>query len=311
MKSLIDFALQEKYDKVKKLRSRLEEIKTLIDWNAFLSMFPRKETSRGAPEYEKTLMLKILFLQSCYGISDEETEFQIYDRLSFQQFLDFPEEIPDFSTIWRFREELTEANTIDLIWDELGRQLEAKGITVKKGAIQDASFIQADPGKKNSGMIGRGREAKTSRSKDGSWTKKGKKSIFGFKAHHKVDDATKIITEVALSTAKTFDGNIDLANENEIIFRDRGYSGSKTKAKGDGTMKRGKLTPHEHLRNKRISKRRCRGEHPYGTMHRSLKAGRTKLTTLPRVFVQHVFVCMAYNMYRLRFLLNRASESSR
>lgn len=310
MKNLIDFALKEKYDKVKKLRSKLEEIKHLVDWNAFLPLFPQKETNRGAPEYEKTFMLKILFLQSCYGISDEEMEFQIYDRLSFQQFLDFPEDIPDFTTIWRFREELTEGNIIDLIWDGVGTQLEDHGITVRKGAIQDASFIQADPGKKNSGMSGRGREAKTSRSKDGSWTKKGKKSVFGFKAHHKVDEATKIIAEVAMSTAKTHDGKIDLANEDEIVFRDRGYSGSGTKAKGDGSMKKGKLTPHELLRNKRISKKRCRGEHPYGTMHRSFKAGRTKLTTLPRVFIQHVFVCIVYNMHRLRFLLSQPSGSS-
>ena len=310
MKNLIDFALKEKYDKVKKLRSKLEEIKHLVDWNAFLPLFPQKETNRGAPEYEKTFMLKILFLQSCYGISDEEMEFQIYDRLSFQQFLDYPENVPDFSTIWRFREELTEGNIIDLIWDGVGTQLEDHGITVRKGAIQDASFIQADPGKKNSGMSGRGREAKTSRSKDGSWTKKGKKSVFGFKAHHKVDEATKIIAEVAMSTAKTHDGKIDLANEDEIVFRDRGYSGSGTKAKGDGSMKKGKLTPHELLRNKRISKKRCRGEHPYGTMHRSFKAGRTKLTTLPRVFIQHVFVCIVYNMHRLRFLLSQPSGSS-
>jgi len=75
------------------------------------------------------------------------------------------------------------------------------------------------------------------------------------------------------------------------------------------SMKRGSLTPHEQLRNKRISKKRCRGEHPYGTMHRSFKAGRTKLTTLPRVFVQHVFVCIAYNLHRLRFLLSLNSVS--
>ena len=75
-------------------------------------------------------------------------------------------------------------------------------------------------------------------------------------------------------------------------------------------MKRGNLTPHERLRNRRIAKKRCRGEHPYGTMHRSFKAGRTRLTTLARVFIQHVFVCMAYNVHRLRFLLNRPSDSS-
>jgi len=156
-------------------------------------------------------------------------------------------------------------------------------------------------------MQGRGREAKTSRSKDGSWTKKGKKSIFGFKSHHKVDEATKIITEVAMSTAKTFDGNIDLAKGDEIIFRDKCYSGSGTKAKGNGSMKKGKLTPHEHLRNKRIAKKRAEGEHPYGTIDRSFHGGRTKLTTLPRVFIQHVFSCIAYNLHRLEFLLRNVA----
>jgi transposase, IS5 family len=304
MKTLIDFALREKYARVKELRSKLDEIKKLIDWDALLILFPERETAKGRPPYEKKLMLKILFLQSCYGITDEEMEFQIYDRLSFQQFLDFPEDIPDFSTIWRFREELTEGNIIDLIWDDLQRQIASQGIVIKKGSIQDATFIHADPGKKRSGMGGRGREAKTSRSKDGSWTKKGSKSVFGFKAHHKTDKETKIIGEVAMSTAKTYDGNVDLAEDDEIIYRDRGYSGCKTKAKGDASMKRGKLSPHEKLRNVRISKIRCRGEHPYGTMHRSFKAGRTKLTTLARVFVQHVFVCIAYNAHRLRFLLS-------
>ena len=99
-------------------------------------------------------------------------------------------------------------------------------------------------------------------------------------------------------------------DEFDHYYRDKSYSGIKTKAIGNGSMKRGKISPHEKLRNKRIAKKRCRGEHPYGTMHRSFKAGRTKLTTLPRVFVQHVFVCLAYNVHRLRFLLKANSGSS-
>lgn len=310
MRDLIDFALKKKYEKVKKLRSNLEEIKALIDWNSIAQSIPFHENNMGRPPYEKVLMIKILFLQSCYSISDEELEFQINDRLSFQQFLDFPKNIPDYSTIWRFREELTELDYIDRIWENIKSQIENKGIQIKKGKIQDASFIEADPGKKNSGMSGRGREAKTSRSRDGSWTKKGKKSVFGFKSHLKVDEATKLITEVGVTTAKTFDGHVDLADLNDIVYRDKAYTGSKTRAKGNGSMKRGNLTAHEHLRNKRIAKKRCRGEHPFGTMHRSFKAGRTKLTTIARVFVQQVFVCIAYNFHRLKFLLKRPSASS-
>lgn len=304
MDGLIDFALKQKYEKVKKLRSRLEEINQLFDWDVFVSLFPERENKVGRPNYDKKFMIKCLFLQNWYSISDEELEFQIHDRLSFQQFLGFPKNIPDYSTIWRFREELTESNIIDKIWEEHKKQLAQHDVEIKEGKIQDATFIHADPGKKNSGMNGRGRQAKTSRSKDGSWTKKGKKSIFGFKSHTKMQRGSKLIEEVAVTTAKTHDNKIDLADEDDIMYRDRGYSGSKTKAKGDGTMKKGKLSIRQKLRNKRIAKKRAEGEHPYGTIHRSFNGGRTKLTTIPRVFVQQVFVCMAYNIHRLRFLLN-------
>ena len=302
MDDLVDFALKQKYRKVKTLRPRLEEMKGLIDWNAFLPLFPQREETRGRPSYERILMIRCLFLQNWYGISDEELEFQINDRLSFQQFLDFPKTVPDYSTIWRFREELTCNDILDKIWAELQHQIKQHDLKIKEGKIQDATFIHADPGKKNSGMNGRGREAKTARSKDGSWTKKGKKSIFGYKMHTKMQRGSKIIEEVAITTAKTHDGNIDLAKPDEINYRDRGYSGCKTKAKGDASMNRGKLSIRQELRNKRIAKKRAEGEHPYATIHKSFKGLQTKLTTIPRVFVQKVFTCMAYNLHRLRFL---------
>jgi len=305
MENLIDYALQTKFDKVRKLRNNLGEFNTLVNWRKFLKLFPTRSSFVGRPEYEKILMIKILFLQSCYGLSDEEIEFQIHDRLSFQQFLGFPESIPDYSTIWRFREELTKENISEEIWNELQRQIGNHGIKIEQGVIQDARFIHADPGKKNSSMNGRGREARTSRSADGSWTKKGEKSVFGFKLHTKSDMKSKLITELAVTTAKTHDGRIDLAKPDEISYRDRGYSGCGTKAKGDATMKRGNLTPHEKLRNKRISKIRCRIEHTYGTMTRTFKAGHTKLTTVPRVYIQQIFVCMVYNIHRLNFLLKK------
>jgi len=303
MDDLVDFALRERYEKVKNLRSWLEEMKDLLDWDAFVSLFPAKETTRGRPAYELTLKLKILFLQSWYGISDEELEFQINDRLSFQQFLDFPNDVPDYSTIWRFREYLTEQDLAERIWTELHRQIQAHGIAVQSGVIQDAKIVTADPGKKRSGKEGRGHEAKTSRSKDGTWTKKNGKSYFGFKLHTKVQCKSKIITEIALTTARTHDNKIDLATSKEIVYRDKGYTGTKTRARGNASMKRGKLTPHEKLRNKRISKKRSPGEHPYATMTRSFKAGTTKLTTIARVYVQQLFLCAAYNLQRLNFLL--------
>lgn len=303
MESLIDFALREKYFKVQKLRYRLDEMNKLVDWNNFIELFPERESLRGRPNYEKVLMLKLLFLQSWYGISDEELEFQVNDRFSFQQFLDFPKNIPDYSTVWRFRESLTEDNTIDKIWDELQKQIKEKNIIVEKGVIQDATFVIAGPGKTNSGMDNRGQAAKTSRNRDGSWTKKGKKSYFGYKTHTKVRRGSKIVETLAVTTARVPDNTIDLSNPEDIIYRDKGYTGTKTKALGDGTMRRGNLTPHEELRNKRIQKKRNQGEHPFAVVKRVFKGGTTKLTTVQRVFVQQLFLFAAYNIYRVATLV--------
>ena len=98
MNNLVNFALKEEFSKIKTLSksSNLEEIKKIIGWNKFIPLFPERETLRGRPHYEKILMVKLLFLQGWYGISDEEIEFQVNDRLSFRNFLDFPENIPDF-----------------------------------------------------------------------------------------------------------------------------------------------------------------------------------------------------------------------
>ena len=147
------------------------------------------------------------------------------------------------------------------------------------------------------------RIAKTSRNKDGSWTKKGKKSYFGYKIHTKMQRGSKIIKELAVTTARVPDNAIDLTKPDEIVYRDKGYTGTKTNAIGNGTMKRGNLTPHEHLRNKRIQSKRSQGEHPFGTIHRAMNGGETKLTTISRVFVQQLFVVAAYNLFRLATLM--------
>ena len=47
---------------------------------------------------------------------------------------------------WYFRERLAKIVKDKAIWNELQRQLDEKGLKIRKGTIQDASFITADPG---------------------------------------------------------------------------------------------------------------------------------------------------------------------
>jgi len=125
-------------------------------------------------------------LKAWYGLSDPELERQATDRISFKKFLGFPEIIPDRATVWVFRERLSETGKDKEIWEKLQQQINSKGLKVKEGVIQDATFITADPGHKKVDEP-RGAEAKTRRNKDGTWTKKGGKSSYGYKLHTKSD----------------------------------------------------------------------------------------------------------------------------
>ena len=54
------------------------------------------------------LMFKVLVLQKYHGLSDEQSETQIRDRLSFMGFLGLHlgDVIPDARTIWDFKQAL-------------------------------------------------------------------------------------------------------------------------------------------------------------------------------------------------------------
>ena len=47
---------------------------------------------------------------------------------------------PDSTTVYRFRNTLVEADLYDAVLGEINRQLEEKGVIVKRGAIVDASI---------------------------------------------------------------------------------------------------------------------------------------------------------------------------
>jgi IS5 family transposase len=91
-------------------------------------------------------MLKSLFIQQLYCLSDEQLERELADRISFRMFLGTTEIVPDSTTIWKFRERLAESGKDKDVWDEMQKQLDAMNLKVKKGIMQDASFITSDPG---------------------------------------------------------------------------------------------------------------------------------------------------------------------
>ena len=141
------------------------------------------------------------------------------------------------TTLWLFRERLTEKGKIHLIWEELQRPLDEHGYRIKRGIIQDATFITSDPGHACAEKP-RGDEAKTRRSRNGTWMKKGNKSNFGYKLHSLIDKDHQFIRRFDTTTASSHDSQIDLSEKGETVYRDKGYLGPVPFASIDKTMKR-------------------------------------------------------------------------
>ena len=312
MRTLIDFSLLQEYsEKVQPRGDKLLALAKLVDWNAFLhfgnDLYKNKSERGGRPNISVIIMIKHLILQQLYGLSDPQLELQVADRISFRVFLGTTEVIPDYTTVWLFRERLIKTGKYEAILEEFLNQLRAKGYEVKKGVIQDATFITSDPGHAKSD-VPRGKEAKTRRSKDGEWAKKGNKSYFGYKGHIKSDTENNFIWKVETTVANTHDSRVDLANAGEVRYGDKGYHGAKTNGY-DASMKRASrghtLSIFDELRNKRISSKRSPVERCFSVMKIVFRAGHVMVTTVERAAVKMMFNAIGYNLLNLLSKVNK------
>ena len=236
---------------------------------------------------------------------DEQAEILIRDRISFMNFLDYPDLLPDARTIWLFRKGLSKTGKDRIIWNELQRQFELKGIKVKKGSAQDATFITSDPGhvkhdEKRS-------ESKTTKSKDGSFTKKNSKTFFGYKGHTIVDDNIPVpaIRSYAVSTAKDHETILNLSKRGIIVYKDKGYFCHDPRGiygTMDRSVRKHKLSIESIRRNLRISRKRSLVENPYVIMKRVFHFSHVMVTLIRRVRVKFMFACFGYNLHALKII---------
>jgi IS5 family transposase len=311
--------MRESYEKVKGLGDRLVFVKELIDWNPFIpivrSVFYDNNKTGGRPHTDELVVVRAMLLQSWYNLSDEELEYQCNDRLSFRNFLGYPGKVPDFTTIWKIRERLVKAGKDKRIWAELQRQLDENGYVTKKGVIQDATFIEADQGrkriqeKKKAEKEGRKIEytakQKAHMDKDGTYSVKGNTIHYGYKDHIKMDVAHHLIRNIETTTASQHDNTVNLVKKGDgVAYRDKGYFGTPLPEDvGDKTMQRAvrgkKLNGGQQLRNKSISRIRSIGERPMAVIKRVFHGDRTFVKTLERVSIKEIFKAFAYNLYQL------------
>ena len=100
--------------KLQALGDPLVELDRIVPWGMFRETLEsmraagRDPRKGGRPPHDAVRMFKVLVLRELYALSDEQVEYQIADRLSFQRFLgiDLTQDAPDYTAIWRFRERL-------------------------------------------------------------------------------------------------------------------------------------------------------------------------------------------------------------
>lgn len=311
MRNLTDFAISQEYERIKELGDKLVEIGNRINWENFrpkLDVLFNNNTERfGRPNIDVIVMLRSLFIQQLYSLSDEQLERELADRISFRMFLGTTEIVPDSTTIWKFRERLAKSGMDKEVWIELQRQLDAMNLKVKKGIMQDASFITSDPGHAKSNTP-RGDKAKTRRSKDGAWMKKGTKSYFGYKLHGAMDENHGLIRRIEVTAANVHDSQVDLAKEGEVRYADKGYFGAKTKGY-DAAMKKATrghpLSNKDEMCNRRISRKRSPVVRFFAFTKRGCKAGHVMVTTVDRVRVKMIITGIVFNLYHLASAKNK------
>ena len=120
----------------------------LIPWERFrpiLESVPKAKPKGpgGRKPYDRMLLFKMMVLQQLHNLSDEQTEYQVRDRLSFQRFLGLglEEAVPDNTTLWLFRESLAQAKLTERLFTAFHAFLREAGYAARAGQIIDASFV--------------------------------------------------------------------------------------------------------------------------------------------------------------------------
>jgi len=268
----------------------------LMPWSEFRPILnqvyeqPRKSNA-GRKPIDVILMFKLLILQRLYNISDADLVYQVHDRLSFMKFLHLglEDNVPDATTIALFREELTQLNLIDLLFEQFASYLGHRGYQAKGGQSVDASFVpvpkphhkKAENEQIKAGQVPEAWAEATKEQKevDARWTKKNQVSHFGYKNHVSIDAEHGLVRQYAVTNAAVDDAQVfaqvlDVENEGEQVWADSTYGSENTEwvlpkmgfkseiqERGYGNQP---LTEEQKSNNKEKSRVRARVAHVFG-----------------------------------------------
>ena len=337
-KQMILFGADVQLERLSKLGDPLENINEAINWEIFRKPIEKRVQKEdyskgGRPPTDAIVMFKTTLLQDWNNISDDNAEYMINDRLSFQRFLgmELGEKAPDAKTIWLFKEKLGKDGMREL-FDLFDEKLHTLGVVKREGSLVDASFVEVpkqrnsreDNAKVKNGEVPEEWEKPENANKleqkdtDARWTKKGNETFYGYKDHVKVDNESKIIVDFTVTPASVhdvneFEGLIDI-NDKEA-WLDAGYASeehiARIKAAFPGIIlhicekgkKNAPLTDEQKESNRVKSKVRARVEHVFGYMTRFMGGMYIRTIGIDRAEREICGMNLAYNFKRIAFLV--------
>lgn len=212
----------------RKKKTRREEFLEIMDeiipWDEWVGIIAPYYPSgkRGRPPMGVERMLRMYLLQIWFNLSDPATEDAIYDSYAMRKFtgIDFmTENVPDETTLCKFRHLLEKNGLNKLFFDAINRVMVATGHMMKGGTIVDATIINAPSSTKN---------AEKARDPEMHQTKKGNEWRFGMKCHSGVDACSGLVHTIEVTAANEHDVTVAaklIREDDEVVYGDSGYLG--------------------------------------------------------------------------------------
>lgn len=215
------------YSKRKRKTKReqfLEIMDQIIPWQEWIEIIRPYYPSgkRGRPPRGIELMLRMYLLQIWFSLSDEGLEDSIYDSYAMRSFLriDFTsEQVPDATTLLKFRHLLEQNGIGEKILADINYRLDVSGLMMHGGTVIDATLIAAPSSTKN---------AENKRDPEMHQSKKGNQWYFGMKIHAGVDAGSGYVHTITATSGNQHDiteAHQLIREDDEVVYADSGYLG--------------------------------------------------------------------------------------
>ena len=203
--------LDDRDARINRLGDPLILLSRTIDWESFRPLLMKvhaknnRKSNAGRRPRDVVMLFKGLVLKQLYSLSDEQLEYQLEDRRSFQRFvgLKASERAPDAKTFWDFDNQLSELKLSEALFRSFSQQLQAAGYRARGGQMMDASIVKApiqhnrreenDQIKQGEMPEGWNKAKQRQKDTDARWTKKNNRCFFGYKNHINADKKHELI----------------------------------------------------------------------------------------------------------------------